>query len=103
MEASTSAWIIGLAFASAFGSTMLAAGTRLGRQRAITALAEQLERGTFRLESADGKPVTVQELSSALGSELSRPAAAPRYVLAIALAVACAGALLAFLIVSSRS
>lgn len=93
--------IISLTFAVAFGTTMLAAGTRLGRQRAVAALAQLLERGTFRLVSAEGKPVSLSELGAALGAAPERPTVAPGKLIALALTVACLTGLLAFMIVSS--
>lgn len=94
-------WIITLTFASAFGTTMLAAGTRMGRQRTIAALLQMLEQGTFRVVSAEGKPVPAQQLASVLGPQPSRPVLSSTAMITSAIAVACLAALLAALIVRS--
>jgi len=95
------AWIISLTFASAFGTTMLAAGTRIGHQRTVAALVQLLERGTFQLVSAEGKPVSVNELGNALGARPGRQTIATTHLIALVLTVACVAGLLAFLIVRS--
>jgi hypothetical protein len=95
------AWILSLTFAVAFGTTMLAAGTRIGRQRTVATLAQLLERGTFRLVSAEDKPVSMSELSAALGAAPERQTVAPGRLIALALTVACIAGVLAFTIVRS--
>jgi hypothetical protein len=92
------AWIISLTFGVAFGTTMLAAGTRIGRQRTVATLAQLLERGTFRLLSAEGTPVSRSELNDALGAVPERQTMAPRKLMALVLTVACLSGLLAFVI-----
>jgi hypothetical protein len=97
------AWILlALTFSCAFGTTMMAAGTRIGRERTVASLAELIEKGTFRLVSLDGSPVSVDELSSALRTRQRPSALSPTALLAVAVAVACASALLAFLVVRSN-
>jgi hypothetical protein len=92
------AWIISLTFGVAFGTTMLAAGTRLGRQRAVATLVQLIEQGTFRLVSAAGTPVSVSELNAALGAVPERQTVGPGKLIAL-VTVACLSGLLAFMLV----
>jgi hypothetical protein len=77
----------------------MAAGAQLGRQRTMAALAQLLEQGTFRLVSAEGKPVSTSELSRALGVTPGRQTLAGTKLIALALTVACVTGLLTFLLV----
>lgn len=96
-------WFLAFMFATALGPSMLAVGMRVGRQRTVATLAQMLERGSFRLVSPAGQPMSVKELSTALDAESVRPTLAPgRQMFAIAIAAACLAALLAFLVFSSR-
>ena len=80
---------------------MLAAGTRIGRQRTVGELSQLLERGAVRLVSAEGKPVSVSELSAALRAVPPSPTVAPSKLIALALTVASVSGVLAYLIVTS--
>jgi hypothetical protein len=96
-----SALFLSFAIACALSTTMLAAGTRIGRQRTVGELSQLLERGTFRLLSAEGKPVSVGELSDALGTVPPSPTVAPSKLIALALTVASVSGVLAYFIVRS--
>jgi hypothetical protein len=97
-------WLFGVIFGMMFGTTMLALGVRLGRQQALRALAKSIDAGTFRVQKADGSGAASHELLQSIdASNAGSGKATSKPLIAIALVVACAAALMAFLLISSTA
>ena len=94
-------WFFPLMFAISLAPNLVLVGMRVGRRRTVATLAQLLERGTFRLVSSEGHPVSIEELSIVLERERYQPRAA-RVSMGVIVAAACIAMLVTYLVLSSQ-